>query len=918
MKKSDCKDLERQIAELRKDHEKLIAAEQEMRKTTLYLQGILETTADGIIVVDNDSRIVLTSKRLLKNLGILESQQEITSMEQIIGIVNPYLVDTEEFLKRLTQINLGNEHIHDTICLKNGIIIEYYTRPLLIDGQKHGRVWSYRNISEITSAREALYESEQRARSLIDSSPLGVHIYKFSDAGELILVGANRAADEITGINTSNLFGKTIEEAFPYLAHSEVPERYKRAAREGESWSKTDLYYEDKQIKGAFDIQAFQISQGQMAVFFQDITTRKQTEMMLQLSEEKYRKIFQNIQDVYIEIAPDMTIQELSPSISRISLYTRNELIGQNLNAVSEDDTLIRRFISRLLDEGLIKDEDISLKDKDGKIIHCSVNLRMEKDENGKPVKVIGSLRDITDRKLAREEVLKLSRALEQSPSLIFIINTSAKTEYINSKVTSATGYTREELIGPSPSILKSGEQPDELYKELWQSINQGKEWKGEFHIRRKDGTTFWAHSSISPIRNNKGVVTNYIIISEDITDRKEIENELKKAKDKAEESDRLKSAFLTNISHEIRTPMNAILGFSDLLQNEDISPADMQQYIRLINSKGKELMGIISDVIDLSRIEAGDMNLHIMPIEINSFLEKIISSFTEEKAIEPKAQLSISHNFPEPVSPICMSDRNRLSQVLNNLLSNAYKFTEEGFIELGYRLKDGQVIFYVMDTGIGIPEDKIHIIFERFRQADDSITRKYGGTGLGLSISKQIVELLGGKLWVESLPGQGSTFYFTLPVSRITIPKIKEIQSPAPVRERQEMNLSGRKIIITEDDNDNYLYLESIIKKTGAMLVWAKDGQAAVDSYLQHPDADLIIMDIRMPVKDGLQATSEIREHDEKIPIIALTAFAFTEDRDKSLAAGCNDYVPKPVRPQEVINLLRKYLGSKAERGSG
>jgi CheY-like chemotaxis protein len=306
-------------------------------------------------------------------------------------------------------------------------------------------------------------------------------------------------------------------------------------------------------------------------------------------------------------------------------------------------------------------------------------------------------------------------------------------------------------------------------------------------------------------------------------------------------------------------------------------------------------------------------MSIHKVPIQINPFLEKIIKTFREEKSIIQKSQISIRHNFPEPVGPVCMSDRNRLSQVINNLLSNAYKFTSEGYIELGYQLSDEQIIFYVRDTGIGIAADKIQIIFERFRQADDSITKRFGGTGLGLSISKQIVELLGGKMWVESIPAIGSTFYFSLSLSGITIPDHKGDIAPVKDTSRRKVDFKGRKIIICEDDRSNYLFLESLIKKTGLTLVWALDGQQAVDIFRSNRDADLIIMDIRLPVKDGFQATREIRELDDKIPIIALTAFAFTDDRQKSIVAGCTDYIPKPVKPRDLTYLLNKYLKKKS-----
>jgi len=417
--------------------------------------------------------------------------------------------------------------------------------------------------------------------------------------------------------------------------------------------------------------------------------------------------------------------------------------------------------------------------------------------------------------------------------------------------------------------------------------------------------------ASISPVRNPQDEITHFIAIKEDISDRKKWEQELQEAKVKAEESDHLKSAFLANMSHEIRTPMNAILGFSELLKSDDVSEINRKEYIDLISAKGNDLMMIISDLIDISRIEAGDMKLASTEIRVNELVKEVFEQTSREKDIKEKDLVQIRKNISENEEPIIVSDKNRLRQVFTNLLSNAVKFTHEGFVEIGYKLNKQKVHFYVKDTGIGIDPDKHEVIFERFRQADDSTTRKYGGTGLGLAISRQIVGFLGGEIWVESKPGQGSSFWFSIPLKEIER-KYTGLPDMSDVYSDDELNLENRKILIAEDDSSNYLFLESLIGPTKAEILWARDGNQAIDMHSKNKDLDLILMDIRMPGLNGLLATEKIRKTDPKIPIIALTAFAFADDRLRSQEAGCDEHLAKPVKIEELKYQLVKYLGKE------
>jgi signal transduction histidine kinase len=303
-----------------------------------------------------------------------------------------------------------------------------------------------------------------------------------------------------------------------------------------------------------------------------------------------------------------------------------------------------------------------------------------------------------------------------------------------------------------------------EFYLELWSIITKGEVWRGEFHNRKKNGELYWEWATMTSIKNDKGEITNYIAIKEDISLRKQMEAELIVAKEKAEESDRLKSAFLANMSHEIRTPLNSIIGFSELLTDSAFEIEQKTAFIEHIIINGNNLLNIISDIVDISKIEAGEITIRNSKIQVTQFLDEISALHlinVERKKLQ--FNLSLDESLAKTECSV-LADKERLQQIFNNLISNALKFTSEGYIEIGCRLVDSMVEFHVKDTGIGIPPDYHARIFDRFRQVEASYTRKFGGNGLGLAISKNLIELMGGKIWVESELGKGSTFYFTLP----------------------------------------------------------------------------------------------------------------------------------------------------------
>ncbi len=398
------------------------------------------------------------------------------------------------------------------------------------------------------------------------------------------------------------------------------------------------------------------------------------------------------------------------------------------------------------------------------------------------------------------------------------------------------------------------------------------------------------------------------LIMLHDITIRKLAEKDLLVAKDKAEENDRLKSVFLANISHEIRTPMNGILGFAKLLKQAELTYEEKLQFINIIEESGFRLLNIVNDLVDFSKIESGQMNFSHAPSNINEQIYTIYTFFKYE--VERKGmQFSFKNSLPENES-IIITDREKIYAILTNLVKNAIKFSNEGTIEFGYEKKDDYLEFFVRDTGIGIAKEKHEAIFKRFVQANDSLSRNFEGAGLGLAITKAYVELLGGNIWVESEVGKGSVFYFTIPYNS-QFEEDVNIENGYPV---EEVPLKLSKVLVVEDNEVSIMLFTQLIGKYCDQILIARNGVEAVKACKQNPDIEIVLMDISMPIMDGYEATRQIRKFDKDMVIIAQTAHAFENEKEKILAVGCNDYISKPIDAYLLKMLLKKYKSNGSE----
>ena len=502
---------------------------------------------------------------------------------------------------------------------------------------------------------------------------------------------------------------------------------------------------------------------------------------------------------------------------------------------------------------------------------------------------------------------IRQKRIIESSPDGLIVIDPNGLISEHNTSILELLNINSEKLRGRNFFDFIVPEDQNKAREMLSKTKNSGYRKNIEFRIKRDDSHHFVAETSFGLICEQENLPESYVIIIKKIDERKAYETNLRIAKEKAEESDRLKTAFLSNMSHEIRTPMNAIVGFSELLSTEDVSETDKKEFISQINLGAETLMRLIDDIIDIAKIESGQIIIHKTNFLLSELLNelKIVFSKTLERSGKTKIKLIPDHGIYLSDIPV-YTDLFRLKQVFSNLISNAIKFTETGEIRFGIKMIDNKLItFYVKDSGIGIENEKQKLIFERFRQGHESKTNIYGGTGLGLAISKNLTELLGGNISVSSKPGNGAEFCFSIPFITSLFPDpSQKTYLPEIILE-----LPGKTILIAEDEESNFTFLAEALKKSGATIIRAKDGNQAVDLFLKNPQTDLVLMDIRLPFQNGYDATHKIKKIRAEIPVIAQTAYAMAGERQQSILAGCDDFITKPVKLAELYMLIKKHL---------
>ena len=657
-------------------------------------------------------------------------------------------------------------------------------------------------------------------------------------------------------------------------------------------------------------------------------------------------------------------VNEWNETSGKITGFKKEEVLGKDLvkTYITED---YRDAVKQVLDNALEGKEtanyEFPLFTKDGKRVMVLLNSSTRRDTDGKIVGVLGVGQDISEIDKLRTESESVAKELRQfietANAPIFGIDSKGLVNEWNETSEKITGFKKEEVLGKDLVKTYITEDYRDAVKQVLDNALEGKETANyEFPLFTKDGKRVMVLLNSSTRRDTVGKIVGVLGVGQDITilneykenlefkvkyrtqelafqndekDKRAAElviankelafqnNEKEKralelviAKEKAEESDRLKSAFLANMSHEIRTPMNGILGFADLLREADLTGEEQQEFITIIETSGTRMLNIINDIISISKIESGLMEVNIQESNINQQIEFIYTFFKPQ--VEAKGMQFLIKKTLSEKEAFINTDTEKVYSILTNLVKNAIKYTVEGSIELGYRLKKGvassELEFYIKDTGIGIHKDRHKAIFERFIQADIADKRAYQGAGLGLSISRAYAEMLDGRIWMESEEGKGSIFYLTLPYQT-------EIEEKIIVNNLDKSNeivnpeISGLKVLIAEDDETNGMLISVIVKELKLVLLEASTGIEAVDLCRAHPDIDLILMDIQMPDLNGYEATRQIRQFNQDVIIIAQTAFGLAGDKEKSIEAGCNDYISKPFNKSKLLTVIGKYL---------
>ncbi|MCF6282391.1 MAG: transporter substrate-binding domain-containing protein [Candidatus Polarisedimenticolaceae bacterium] len=610
----------------------------------------------------------------------------------------------------------------------------------------------------------------------------------------------------------------------------------------------------------------------------------------------------------------------VNPAAESLLGWSQADLIGKNLHRMihctssnGESHSEEACAILNSAEKGVpYRSEEEVFQHRDGLLFPISITA-VPLTEHGKQG-VIAVFQDISERKKSEQELRKLHMAVEQSPVNIIITDKKGNIEYVNPKFEQVTGYTKDDVIGKNPSILKSGFTLKETYSDLWKTITRGEIWSGELRNRKKNGDAFWEFASICPIKNDADEITHFIAVKEDISLLKLRENELRTATEAADNANQAKGEFLANMSHEIRTPMNAIIGMGHLLQNTDLSK-EQQGYLFAVQSSASNLLGIINDILDFSKIEAGKLKIESIEFKLDDVLNKMMTlmeALAQEKGV--KLTLALSSEIPVTL----LGDPLRLSQILTNLVSNAIKFTLQGEVTINVEmLKRGrdniQLQFMVEDTGIGINQEQLEKIFAPFTQADSSHTRSFGGTGLGLSISRQLVNMMAGKIWAESVVGKGSTFFCTLTFALTEEGNTTKSSTRNITAQQSPVTLEGFHVLLVEDDKINQIIAQKLLESYGVTVTTVDNGEEAVEAVKQQPFG-LVLMDIQMPQMNGYQATAEIRkdQHFKNLPIIAMTAHAMVGVHGKCIAAGMDGHLPKPFEPDTLKQLLIHWLLEK------
>lgn len=810
------------------------------------------------------------------------------------------------------------------ICSDKKVVhVQITGAPRWHESKVVGSITMIANLTDHHRAEQTIKSSERRLADIINFLPDPT----FAIDKEGRVTAWNRAMEELTGVQANDMLEKgDYEYAIPFYEvrrpvlidlvlrpDAQIEKTYAMLQREGDAIV-GEFYIPSFRAKGAYfwsKASSLYDSHGCLVGAIESIremTDRKIAESRLKESEEKYRNLVERANEG-ITIIQEGLVRYANPALAKIWGESVEVIIGRPFTDFIHPDELsvvAERYRRRMAGEDIPSVYDTKLMDKEGREVYVQLNSGIIAFQ-GLPANLV-IVHDITERKMA-EEALRKS---EQEKAAILTGLKHVAVEYldpqmriiwVNDAVQRSIGSSLDELKGRYCFEVLQGLQEPCPKCTAVMACETGHSQEGE--MVTPDGKTWLSRGS--PIWDANGHIQGVVHVAMNITDRKRVEDELKKAKEAAEEAVRYKSEFLANMSHEIRTPLNAVVGLTGLLLSADLTP-EQRDYVETVRSSGYSLLSVINDILDFSKIEGGKMELENQPFDLRSCIDvslDLVAANAAEKG------LILRYSIDDRVPATIIGDVSRLRQVLVNLLSNAVKFTDKGMVEIsviGHPLgiTKFDLHFLVKDTGIGIPGDKIDRLFQVFSQIDSSTTRKYGGTGLGLALSRRLVEMMGGKIWAESKVGDGSTFHFTVLAKAATSKSMGSAGIAAQPQTSPKQNRSiPLRILVAEDNAVNQKVALQMLKRLGYSADVAANGLEVLHA-LERQTYDVVLMDIQMPEMDGIEAAQKIQERWPNGPrIIAITAYALEGDRERFIQHGMHDYISKPIQIDELQTAL-------------
>lgn len=761
------------------------------------------------------------------------------------------------------------------------------------------------DISERKNSEAALRLSEERFKILFDASPLSIILEDLNGT----ILEVNQAFCREFKWEKNDLIGKSILTVVPKDFHQQVPRNIQLIIENKVLQSRVESLTSDNELRIAELIETLvDLPDGRQGILSisKNITEQVLAEKTLRESESRNRAMLTAIPDMFFRVNSNGIFLDVLAKNDQDLILPASEAIGKSVRQLMppELSRLTMLYIEEAIQSGRIIEYEYSL------MVHQKLlwfDARMVKSADNEVLVIV---RNITDRKEAeisiKQQNLFIETLLESIPNPLFYIDRNGKYIGVNDAFTNFFKINRHDIIGKS--YLEIDEYEIALRnKSSDQLIFEGKEkiQNIERLIHLPDGKVKTVIITKSPFHDKNGNIGGLIGLVVDITSRKEMEQELTQAKEKAEESNKLKTSFLNNLNHEIRTPLNAIIGFGELLF-DDYDEVQKRSFVETINNNAEQLLRIIDDVLAVSRLDAEKLELNAEQFSLNALLEDLQNTFLPACTHKGLA-LKISY-FRDDIQPVLIADKAKVRQVLSGLLLNAVKYTDKGEIILGYELSDTDIYLYVSDTGIGIPENEQPFVFDRFFRGEQAQHRAIRGNGLGLSIAKGLVELMQGSISLKSVVGTGTIFRFSLPADCLISLTFQNDRSRDIIPDDA---LKGLKILVAEDEDDNFDYLEMLLRSKVESIERAKNGLQAVEMALGN-DFDLVLMDLKMPQLNGIEACRQIKKSLPKLPVVVQSAYSQQEEIKSALQAGCDDFLIKPIVKNVLIKTLIRFAEAK------